>query len=156
MCIRNTLSPTAQSGEQQTETKWAQITDLDLSEVGALNLGDDGFSSFTALERLNLTNAQLDGLKPQYFPIASKLECIDASCNDLQSLRAVNFQRLTQLKVANFSQNNIKFVAADAFLGLVHLEQLDLENNALTNASIGVCNNLRELKLGNNDIKKVF
>uniref|UniRef100_A0A034WUI4 Chaoptin n=1 Tax=Bactrocera dorsalis TaxID=27457 RepID=A0A034WUI4_BACDO len=96
------LDFTPQSGEQQTETKWAQITDLDLSQAGALNLEDGSFSSFTALERLNLTNAQLDGLKTRYFPVASKLELLDVSGNDLQSLRAVNFQHLTQLRVANF------------------------------------------------------
>ncbi|CAD7003673.1 unnamed protein product [Ceratitis capitata] len=120
---------TAQSGEQleQQQTKWMQITDLDLSHSGALNLDDEGFSAFTSLMHLNISGAQLRG----------------------------EFSASATIEDANFSFNNIRRVEPDAFAGLTQLEYLNLDSNALTNASVGACSSLRELTLADNDIKKL-
>ncbi|XP_017283953.1 toll-like receptor 18 isoform X2 [Kryptolebias marmoratus] len=72
---------------------------------------------------------QLDSVPRKQFP--TTLENIDLSYNELQAIRAADFQHLPQLRILQLQFNNISCIDNEAFKNNTLLEHVDIFNNSL-------------------------
>lgn len=131
------------------------LLQLDLSESGGVTLGEKGLQDFNALQKLNLTHAQLDELKSEQFPNPSEMINFDVSYNDILAITTKLMSGFANLEYANFSENLIAVIEPNAFKHMKNLRFLDLTTNYQENITLGENANLRFLSISNNNLRDV-
>lgn len=131
------------------------LLQLDLSESGGVTLGEKGLQDFKALQKLNLTHAQLDELKSEQFPNPSDMINFDVSYNDILAITTKLMSGFANLEYANFSENLIAVIEPNAFKHMKNLRFLDLTTNYQENITLGENANLRFLSISNNNLRDV-
>ena len=140
----------------QFSYNFAYITQLDFSKAGMLKVVDNGFSSFTSMILLNVSNTRISEIRQQWFGTAGKnIEHLNASKNRIKNIKRENIKHFTKLKQLNISYNVIDLIDPNSFIDLKKLEVLSLSNNLLTVANIGAIENLKTLNLRDNSIVRV-
>lgn len=112
----------------------------------------------TKLDLSNLGLTSLDGLT--LIPNSAKITSVDLSNNKFTSIDSLDryiLLAMPELSNLNFSNNNIKQIAASAFQGLYNLKSLNLSHNNLESVYTWLANlhNLQSLDLSFNTIKQI-
>ena len=132
----------------------ADITDVDLADIGVLNLSgrsivtlqEGDFAGLTALVILNLNNNSLEALPADAFSALPNLLQILLSNNSLEALPAGVFSGLTALRNLYLNGNSLTALPAGVFSGLTALRNLYLNGNSLTALPAGVFSGLTALR----------
>nr|WP_321409581.1 COR domain-containing protein [uncultured Carboxylicivirga sp.] len=156
---------------------------FELNSLEHLSLRNNAIKDFPSilfslenLKNLNLSDNRIEEISGHYFCNLMNLEKIDLSYNSIRVINPaeINFSKCTDLYLngnklekfpavishvnslirLNLSENKINFLKDDAFVNLVHLEELDLSFNELTflPTSIGQLKKLKKLNLSGNKI----
>ena len=91
---------------------------LDLSNNPLAHLNPDTFHNLSDLEVLLLRNTSLSFLPENILQAFKQLEHLDLSENDLNELRFYPFAICTILDTLNLTQNPLKWISKDSFIGL--------------------------------------
>ncbi|KAH8379580.1 hypothetical protein KR009_005829 [Drosophila setifemur] len=127
----------------------ASLVELDLTEAAPMNLHSSGFSILPNLRYLNLSGCGLDHIQGKHFAVESALQRLDASYNQMVTLDRDFFVNLRKLIYANFTHNNL------THCDLPHmplLNRLELGQNRLVSATFGVCPQLQNLVINDNQL----
>ncbi|KAH8343322.1 hypothetical protein KR059_008305 [Drosophila kikkawai] len=128
------------------------LMDLDLTAAIPINLHSGGFSILPNMRYLNLSSCGLSNIQGNHFAAESALQRLDCSHNQMEILDRDFFGNLRKLIYANFSYNAL------AQCDLPHmplLNRLELGHNRLINATFGVCPQLQELILNDNQLEQL-
>lgn len=126
--------------------------ELDLTAAVPINIHSSGFSILPNLRYLNLSSCGLSNIQGNHFAAESALQRLDFSHNQMEILDRDFFANLRKLIYANFSNNAL------TQCDLPHmplLNRLELGHNRLINATFGVCPQLQELILNDNQLEQV-
>ncbi|XP_017088294.2 insulin-like growth factor-binding protein complex acid labile subunit [Drosophila bipectinata] len=130
----------------------ANLVELDLTKAAPFNLNGSGFSILPNLRYLNLSGCGLDNLQGNHFAAESALQRLDASHNQIVILDRDFFINLRKLIYANFSYNSL----TDCDLPhMPLLNRLELGHNRLVGATFGVCPQLQQLILNDNQLAQL-
>ncbi|XP_071832004.1 uncharacterized protein [Apostichopus japonicus] len=131
-----------------------QFTKLKFLVFGANNL-QKSFLLPPSLEKLDVKNNQLEDLD-NFFIHCDNLQVASLSINEIFDIPEYIFQICSRLEKLGLATNNVHRIWKHSFAGLSSLRELRLQNNYLMYLSedslSGACNNLRNLKLGSNNI----
>ena len=148
---------------------------LDLQYNTISSVPADAFLNLTAMVTVQFKHNELTEM-PNFIPIAATLEHLDLAGNDIITLsqdilnELVNLQTfsalsnkirvlpdlspLVMLTSLKLSKNRLTEIEATDFIGLPHLDYLQLNNNPLTvvDNQLQLPSNLRNLRLGKNNL----
>ena len=91
---------------------------LVLSHNPLAHLHPDTFQNLTILHGLILRNTSLTYLPENIFQASRQLGHLDLSANDLSELQFRPFEICTILEILNLTQNPLKWISKDSFIGL--------------------------------------
>ncbi|XP_017040365.1 insulin-like growth factor-binding protein complex acid labile subunit [Drosophila ficusphila] len=151
LSVRN-VQTELEVGSGENAEHLANLVELDLTSAAPINLHTSGFSILPNLRYLNLSGCGLSEMQGNHFAVDSALQRIDLSHNQMELLDRDFFGNLRKLIYANFSHNALKQC------DLPHmplLNRLELGHNRLVNATFGVCPQLQELILNNNQLAQL-
>ncbi|XP_020816973.1 insulin-like growth factor-binding protein complex acid labile subunit [Drosophila serrata] len=139
-------------GSGDTANHLGNLVELDLSAAIPINIHSGGFSILPNLRYLNLSSCGLTNIQGNHFAAESSLQRLDFSHNQMEILDRDFFGNLRKLIYANFSHNSL------TKCDLPHmplLNRLELGHNRLINATFGVCPQLQELILNDNQLEQL-
>ncbi|XP_030762858.1 toll-like receptor 8 isoform X2 [Sitophilus oryzae] len=122
------------------------LTDLDLSDIGLVEVMSRAFYGLKTLMKLHLNLNNLKHINNDTFVDMQSLELLDLSDNNLIKLDDKNFEGLINLKELRLNTNSINTISIKAFEGLNSLEILRIEDNEIQNIALGVFQNFPQLK----------
>jgi len=121
------------------------VSAIGLSNHGLTNAPPDELFYLPELQRLDLSFNSLKGFKFSAVGAASKLEILDLTQSDIQSLEGVGSMATTSIKKLALASNYIVGEVPEALWGLTSLESLDISHNQITGTLSSSIGNLGEL-----------
>ncbi|GAB1605448.1 leucine-rich repeat neuronal protein 2-like [Argonauta hians] len=139
--------------------QYNNLTYLDISSNGLVNIEDYSFENLEKLHTLILRDNMLSELNNRTFYGLNNLISLDISENHLTVLSDNTFQYFPKLLELNLTENYIHRISDTAFIGLHALDSLHMMHNRLTTVpteALQYIEHLRFLNLHSNNIQHIL
>ncbi|MCL4127992.1 UNVERIFIED_CONTAM: hypothetical protein GTU68_004933 [Idotea baltica] len=143
--------------EDNTFSALANLHTLELSNNKLSALTSNGLRGLSVLTYLTLDGNSISKIHTNAFDNCSSLQQIDLSRNAFTDI-PMAIKKISLLRSLDLSRNKIKVLSSTGFDGLIHLTNLYINHNLLSNLTFNSFKDMRSLKIldvSNNSISEV-